>query len=168
MENEKLENLITKEMVIIHRYLMKMGAIKEDAEDIVQDTLCKAIEYIDSIDGRKISSWLFRVSINSYFNLYNRKKKEGINLDDQIISNLHSDGTLESYVINDELKANIQKVLASLKESYKNLLIFKYSMGLSYKEIGCILDLDESKVKTYLYRARNKFKEIWEVLSYER
>ncbi|SNX54836.1 sigma-70 family RNA polymerase sigma factor [Thermoanaerobacterium sp. RBIITD] len=168
MKDERLEDLLLKEMFVIHRYLMKIGASSEDAEDIVQETICKAIEYIDSLDGEKISSWLFKVSINRYYNLYNKKKKEEIGLDDRILSSLHSDGMIEDHVLNEELKANVQKVLGLLKESYRTLLIFKYFIGLSYKEIGNILNLDESKVKTYLYRARIKFKELWEVLDYGR
>ena len=168
MANEKIEDLLIKEMGIINKYLMKMGASKEDAEDIVQDTLCKAIEYADSLQGAKVSSWLFKVAINRYYNLYNKKKREHIGLDDNVISNLYSDGVLESHVLNEELKKNIEKVLGSLKESYKNLIIFKYFMDSSYKEIGDILDLDENQVRTYLYRARNKFKEKWEGLKYDR
>lgn len=168
MASEKIENLLIKEMVIIHKYLMKMGARKEDAEDIVQDTLCKAIEYADSLKGAKVSSWLFKVAINSYYNLYNKQKREQIGLDDNVIANLYTDGVLEGHILSAELKENVEKVLGSLKESYKSLIVFKYFMDLSYKEIGEILDLDENQVKTYLYRARNKFKEQWEGLKYGR
>ncbi|HWQ71000.1 MAG TPA: sigma factor-like helix-turn-helix DNA-binding protein [Desulfitobacteriaceae bacterium] len=37
----------------------------------------------------------------------------------------------------------------------------KYEMELSYKDIGIILGIPEKNVKTYLYRARNKFKSLW-------
>lgn len=54
------------------------------------------------------------------------------------------------------------QALNELKPAYKNLLVLKYFMDVSYKEIGTILEMSEQKVKVYLYRARNKFKEIWE------
>ncbi|ACD51911.1 hypothetical protein FDB55_03060 [Clostridium botulinum] len=60
---------------------------------------------------------------------------------------------------------NILKVLNELKETYKSLLIFKYEMNLSYKEISLFLGMDENMVKTYLYRARNKFKEEWRLFN---
>jgi len=34
-------------------------------------------------------------------------------------------------------------------------------MGLSYKEIAEILDINENTVKTYLFRAREQFKKVW-------
>ncbi len=67
-------------------------------------------------------------------------------------------------LISKEVK-NILKVLNELKETYKSLLIFKYEMNLSYKEISLFLGMDENMVKTYLYRARNKFKEEWRLFN---
>ncbi|MCY6355932.1 RNA polymerase sigma factor [Clostridium sp. ZS2-4] len=163
MENERLEELLMRQIKIVYKYLIKIGVQVEDAEDIIQDTLCKAISYIDAIDEEKISSWLFKVALNKYYNLYKKKKrKKQIYLDDEVIANLVVDNSAEFYIISSELKDTVQKVLNSLKESYKNLLIFKYVINLSYKEIGNILDMKEDKVKVYLYRARNKFKELWE------
>nr|WP_307906179.1 sigma factor-like helix-turn-helix DNA-binding protein [Clostridium botulinum] len=40
-------------------------------------------------------------------------------------------------------------------------MIFKYELDLSYKEMSLLLGISEDVIKTYLYRARNKFKEIW-------
>jgi len=40
-------------------------------------------------------------------------------------------------------------------------LFFKYDMGLSYKEIAELLDINENTVKTYLFRAREQFKKLW-------
>lgn len=160
MKADKLENLFLHEMVIIQKYLMKIGASKEEAEDIGQDTLCKAIEYADVLDEYSISSWLFKVSLNNYYNLYKRKKSK-VYLDDHMISALNSNLLVENTILNTELRKNIETVLASMKESYRSLIIMKYCLGLSYKDIGRILAMDENMVKTYLYRARSKFKDLW-------
>ncbi|MPM48520.1 hypothetical protein SDC9_95245 [bioreactor metagenome] len=60
-----------------------------------------------------------------------------------------------------EKKEEILKCLNSISEVQKNLLVFKYDMGLSYKEIAEILDINENTVKTYLFRAREQFKKVW-------
>lgn len=164
---KKIEQILMNEMVVIYRYLMKMGASKEDAEDLVQDTVCKAIEYLDSLDEEKISSWLFKVTINGYYNLYKRKKVS-VSLDEQAIFFLRSEDKVVKSVLDREQIEQVQQVLGSLKESYRTLIVMKYFMDLSYKEIGRILDFDESKVKTYLFRARNKFRQVWERSTDER
>ena len=50
-------------------------------------------------------------------------------------------------------------------EEYKSILILKYDMELSYKEIALLLGTNEDVIKTYMYRARNKFKEEWRMIN---
>ncbi|WP_240495861.1 sigma factor [Thermoanaerobacterium sp. PSU-2] len=75
MKDERFEDFLIDKMAIIYKYLIKIGASYEDAEDIVQDTICKVVEYVDSINTDDIYPWLFKVSINKYYNLYNRKRR---------------------------------------------------------------------------------------------
>ncbi|AFS78911.1 RNA polymerase factor sigma-70 RpoD [Gottschalkia acidurici 9a] len=169
MKDDSLENLLANEMKIVFKYLIKIGASLEDAEDVVQDTMYKVITNIDSLNADKIISWLFKVSINSYYNIYNQNKKKDIyiDIDDTSLKQLSDNIFTEEEVLNEEFKDYINKALNSLKPSYKNLLILRYFMCLSYKEISLLLGINESTVKTYLYRARNKFREIWEGLKYD-
>ena len=167
MNNISLEKLLTNEMLMIYKYLIKIGASREDAEDLVQDTLYKVVKYSDSLYQDKIFSWLFKVTINNYYNLCKRKKIiQEIKLDENSMLSLLPDDLSEN-IINIETKNNVQKVLMSMKDSYRNLLILKYVLSLSYKEIGHLLGFEEPKVKTYLSRSRNKFKELWEESGYE-
>ncbi|WP_461207364.1 RNA polymerase sigma factor [Clostridium sp. DL1XJH146] len=60
-----------------------------------------------------------------------------------------------------EKNNDIKACLNNLKKEYQTLLIFKYEMDLSYKDISNLLGISENMIKTYLYRARNQFKKIW-------
>ncbi|MGO1369910.1 MAG: RNA polymerase sigma factor [Senegalia sp. (in: firmicutes)] len=163
MNNDILIELYKSKSKMIYRYLIKRGCSKEEAEDIMQDSFVKAIEYIDIVDIQKFHSWLFTVSINNYNNYIKRKNiiKE-INLEDKFFYNIVKDkNNVEETIIQEVDSIKIKEILNNLKEIYKTLLILKYDMDLSYKEIGEILDMKENTVKIYLYRARNKFKKIW-------
>jgi len=164
MENETLEQLLLDEVKIVFKYLIKMGASKEEAEDIVQETLYKALKNIDAIHQDRIRAWLFKVAINSYYNLYSKKKRSSEYIDTLPNRELFAESA-EDQVVSKERNIEIYNALDLLKPSYKNLLVFKYFLDLSYKDIADILEMSESNVKVYLYRARNKFKEIWEGLS---
>lgn len=162
MANETLEDLLIEEAKVVFKYLVKMGASKEDAEDIIQDTLFKTMENIDGIDGSKIRAWLFKVAINHYYNLYNKNKKTSPITSEKLDELVMPEQSPEEQYLTQEKVKGIYQVLNQLKPTYRNLIIFKYFMELSYKEIANIMELNEQKVKVYLYRARNKFKEIWE------
>lgn len=142
-----------------------MGASKEDAEDIVQEAMCKALEYIDAIEADKVRAWLFKVSIHKYYTMYKRSQRVQPTMDETVMENLLADETLEQQVLTNELREEVQHVLNALKESYRNLIVMKYFMDLSYREIGLLLGLDEKTVKTYLFRARAKFKSVWEEIN---
>lgn len=162
MRDGNIEDLLFDEAKLVFKYLLKMGATKEDAEDIVQDTLYRTIKQIDSIHEDKIRAWLFKVAINSYYNLY-RKKKTIVQLTSEEIEILRpSIGSTEDFYLTEETREELMQALNELKPAYKNLLVLKYFLDVSYKEIASILEMSEQNVKIYLYRARNMFKQIWE------
>ncbi|MDW7674698.1 MAG: sigma-70 family RNA polymerase sigma factor [Bacillota bacterium] len=164
MENETLEQLLLDEFKVVFKYLIKMGASKEDAEDIVQETLYKVLKNIDAVHQDRIRAWLFKVAINSYYNLYSKKKRSSEYIGTLSNMELFAE-SVEDQIVSKERNNEIYEALDLLKPSYKNLLVLKYFLNLPYKDIADILEMSESNVKVYLYRARNKFKEIWEGLS---
>lgn len=164
MKNETVEQLLLVEAKVVLKYLLRIGASREDAEDIVQETLYKTLINIDSVNEDKVRAWLFKVAINNYYNLHQKKKKQSNICVDDLQSLKMLTGSPEENLIDEERKKAVQEALDLLKPSYRNLLIFKYFLGLSYKDIATILEINGGQVKVYLYRARNKFKEIWEGL----
>lgn len=141
---------------MIYKYLISIGASKEDSEDIIQETFIKVYENIDVLIDGNIKAWMFKVSINRFYTLY-KKSKVNVSLNEDTLNNIKSE--FEISTIDNNL--DIKTILSKLSESQKNILILKYSMGLSYREIGKLLDIDEGSSKTICYRARNKIKEIW-------
>ncbi|KEH99953.1 RNA polymerase sigma factor [Clostridium botulinum] len=163
MDNELLLDLYKRQAKIIFSYLIKCGCKSEEAEDIVQEGFIKAIEYMGGVSNNNMSSWLFTVCMNNFKNRINRRKnlnKIIVNSYEPFLQDLYDTSALDEVLLL-EKKENIRECLNLLKEEYKSLLIFKYELDLSYKEISLLLGISEDVIKTYLYRARNKFKEIW-------
>ncbi|MBE3089021.1 MAG: RNA polymerase sigma factor [Actinobacteria bacterium] len=161
MGSENLEEVLINEMKVVFKSLIKMGVTKEDTEDIVQDTLYKALKYIDSIDSRTARAWLFRVALNEFYNIY-RKNKRNICIDINDIDILDFlTESAEDTVIGVEKGKDIRDTLEKLQPVYKELLTLKYIIGFSYRDISEFTGYSKDKVKIYLYRARNKFKELW-------
>ncbi|MBK1812699.1 RNA polymerase sigma factor [Clostridium sp. YIM B02505] len=158
-----INEMFEQKMRLIHKYLIKLGCSQDNAEDIVQDTFYKALKYIDGIQADKMSSWLFKVAINKYYDLCRKNNRHiHMSIDEDIFKEtLHDSKLVEDFILDLEQKEEILKVLNSISDIHKNLLVFKYEMGLSYKEIAELLDINENTVKTYLSRAREQFKKVW-------
>jgi len=58
-----------------------------------------------------------------------------------------------------ELKEIINKYINTLPELQKSILLLRDLEGYSYEDIGKMLKLNESQVKVYLFRARQKMKD---------
>lgn len=165
--NSIWEQILLGHAKIVFKYLIKIGATREDAEDITQETIMKTIECLQQIEPEKMRAWMFKVAINRYYSLYN-KNTSMVTLSEVDLERLlpvfeH----VESNILTKEKARELEEVLHVLQPTFQQLLILKYYMELSYKEISEILDVKETQVKTYLQRARKSFKKIWEEKGYE-
>jgi RNA polymerase sigma-70 factor (ECF subfamily) len=163
MKDDILASLYNSQAPLIYRYLLKHGCRREVAEEIVHDSFIRVIEHFNDINLEIASSWIFRVTLNGYRSYLKKAstREELLIEETRFLKNFSIDADIEEVLLNNEKKKEIGDCLNSLKESYKELLILKYEMELSYKDIGAILGISEKNVKTYLYRARNKFKSLW-------
>lgn len=143
----------------IYQKLCSMGANSEDAKEIVQESLYRGFLNIDGINSQSFRSWLYKVSINQYYDLCRKNNRRSIiEFEDYL---LIEENYVENTVINQESKAEYEQVLHKLKPIERKLIKMKYEDEYTYKEISEHLNLKESNVKTYLYRARKKLSVIF-------
>ena len=163
MRKDGLAKLYNKQASIIFGYLLKHGCRREVAEEIVHDSFVKAIEHFDDVEPQKLSSWIFKVALNNYRNYIKKASVRGELLIDEshFLEKFSADENIEDALLAKEKAKEIRSCLNAVKESFRELLILKYEMELSYQEIGSMLGLPEPTVKTYLFRARNEYKQIW-------
>ena len=123
---------------------------EEDSHDIVQDVFERLWKNRKSVEEEKAKAWMFRTGHNALINFAQRKSRmiyDTQNIPDQG----KSDYSFET-------KEIVDKVLATLPCTQKSIVLLRDLEGYSYQEIGEILDLSESQVKVYLFRARKKMK----------
>ncbi|MBD8034325.1 RNA polymerase sigma factor [Solibacillus merdavium] len=157
------ENYLLEEAQIVFKYLLKIGATKEDAEDVTQETIMKTIECLSQIQAKNLRAWLFKVALHRYYTLYN-KNKRSVSLSNDEMQQFQSSLNIEEHLLIDEQNQTLHKALQGLSSTYQQLLIMKYFMDLSYKEMAAILDVSENHIRTYLQRARQALKKKWEDL----
>lgn len=159
MNYDTYEVLLLEKSKAVYHYLRKLGVETKEAEDIVQDTLYKALLFMEDIPLDRLTPWLFRVAINHYRDIYRKTKRlNPIALESAVLIGRKS---LEDVMLTKELQGEVQEILETMNQDYKHILLLKYEYELSYKEIANLLGMKEDTVKTNLYRARNQFKELY-------
>ncbi|WP_245637756.1 sigma factor-like helix-turn-helix DNA-binding protein [Cytobacillus solani] len=81
--------------------------------------------------------------------------------DDRFWNNFTNDHDMESNVLTIEMNKEIALTLNCIQENYKQLLLLKYELELSYKEMALLLGMKEETIRTYLFRARKDFQKKW-------
>ena len=135
----------------IVKFLVKNGSSVEDAQAIAQESIIKLLEIDNIIPPEKLRSWLYKVSLNKFYNLYNRKKRY------QDILDRHFRSTFDVEIVKEDYSI-LYESLAELSDKEVNLLLMKYEQNFSIQEITFILERPAESLKTELYRARKKLK----------
>ncbi|PEC42123.1 RNA polymerase subunit sigma-70 [Priestia megaterium] len=155
LSNEQLKNVMNQ----LYLYLIKQGANQETAKDIVQEAVCKLLIHRESIDTDKYKSWLFKVAINLYYDYCRKhKKSQYVVVEDYLITN---ERLIEEMMIAKENQLLVRRILQKVSPTFKQLLLLKYELDWSYKQIAEYVDMKPEAVKTYLARARKTFKEMY-------
>lgn len=144
----------------LYKYLMKLSGDSHIAEEIVQETFCRALEHI-LIDKRELSAaWFYTVARHQYFDYIKKQKKYKYDVDfDKEID--HSRNDIDVNLIKSDEAVVIKKVLSELKDNYREILELREFKQLSYEEISKITGMNLVQVKVTLYRARSKFRELY-------
>ena len=134
----------------LFRYVIKCLRSSEDANDIVQEAYEKLWTNRKKVPLVKSKSWLFTTAHNMVIN-HTRKRKALLMEDQKCIEPSVNE---HSY----ELRDLITQALESLPDVQRQIILLRDLEGYNYKEIGEILQLNESQVKVYLFRGRQKIR----------
>ncbi|MEG0473035.1 MAG: RNA polymerase sigma factor [Solibacillus sp.] len=156
MAKQNMNEFLQRVGTVLYRYLRKRGLAHEDAEDIVQDTCYKFLLYKDGIQPDKVMSWLYRVATNQFYDLKRKETRHPTTDADEVqltaLTNIP-----EICVLANEKSKDIRNTLETLSVFHQELLVLKYELGLSYKEISALVNMNENTLKTHVSRAKKKF-----------
>jgi len=137
----------------VYRFILKNIAHVEDAQDIVQTAFEKLWVNRNKVEPLKAKSYLFTVAYHQMIDHIRKEKKV------TITPNYEEAGAKATYQKDPELKQVLLAAINELNPTQKSLVLLKDYEGYTYQEIGEIMNLSESQVKVYLYRARIFLKE---------
>ena len=136
---------------------------REDAEDVLQDSLLKAFVHLKSFEGRSsFSSWLTRIAINSA--LMALRKRRGLEIpidhasDDCQIWHAWEPcdqaETPESHLVRREREELLRSAILRLPSMFREVVELRHAQEYSTSEIAQELGISVGAAKSRLLRAR--------------
>lgn len=137
----------------VYRFIRKSLSHEDDARDIVQNAFEILWRNHENVQFDKAKSYLFSTAYHNMIDHIRKHKRTDYveEMDEEARG-----GTTEVQI---DVKETIERALNKLPEVQKNCIVLRDYEGYSYEEIGEVLQLSESQVKVYIFRARQSLKE---------
>lgn len=119
----------------------------QDAEDVCQEVFLRVHRNAATFRGEgKAFTWLYRIATNVCLN-WKRKHRPTVPLEEESARGITRDNVMS---------LEIRDAFAGLSKDDRILLIYRKFYGFSYEEMGKILDLPVTKIKSRLHDAKTR------------
>ena len=136
----------------LRAYGRSLARNPDDADDLVQETLTKAIARAELFHaGTNLRAWLFTIMRNTHYSNWAKRARETTGAQDCVSGEVISQPTQEWTVRGTELMAAVNR----LPEHYRETLVLVVMLGLSYEESSEICHCAIGTVKSRVARARS-------------
>jgi len=153
----------------VYRFALSLTRDPAEADDLVQETLLKALRAFDSFEeGTNCKAWLFKIVRNTWINKLRSGNRE-IGVDD--VAELAQATTLvgwseRSFYRGPEAEAmlrstrdQLEAALQALPPDFRAAVVMADVEGLSYKEIAEVMNTPIGTVMSRLFRGRRLMRE---------
>lgn len=153
------EQLLDKYQKSVYHQALRLLNNPEDAADVTQEVFIKVWRHLPSFRGDSgFATWLYKLTDNAAIDLLRREKKRqgdaALDDDESLMEPIDPSPTPQQAMEKQERQQAVADGLAQLSSEHRQVLVLREINGLSYEEIGAILDLSPGTVKSRIARAR--------------
>ncbi|SMG08184.1 RNA polymerase sigma factor SigY [Paenibacillus aquistagni] len=143
---EALALLLRQHYAMVRGYMLKLTMNPSLTDDLVQDTMLRAMEKLHTYNGKsKFSSWLITIATRLYLDRLKRMKVER--------RWLEQEGRLIRYQVEtNQLEwSEAMEMLQQLPPEQRAAILLKHYYGYAYPEIAAIMQCSEGTVKSRVH-----------------
>ena len=168
-DDEAFAQLMRDNEKRIYNLTLRMTGNPEDAMDLAQEAFLNAWRGLKFFKGDSaFSTWVYRLASNACIDHLRRQKRRQdisapmpVNDEDDSTPDIPDERFQpEQELERQELRRAVAEGLEQLSDEHRQVLVMREINGLSYQEIGGILDLEAGTVKSRIARARNSLRKI--------
>jgi RNA polymerase sigma-70 factor, ECF subfamily len=158
-DREAFRSLVEQYQNVLYGTAYLMTGNRMVAEDQVQEAFLSAWKGIGSFRiGHPLKPWLVRILVNKVLSYHRTNPKTIISIDTDLVADPVGDDLAEEIERRDQL----QRVLQSLSEEQRQVVLLRYFTGLSLAETSAALGRQQGTIKSQAHRALEQLKNLIE------
>ncbi|MBH7538273.1 sigma-70 family RNA polymerase sigma factor [Clostridioides difficile] len=151
LKRTKVEKYIIDNKDSFYRIAYSYTKNEEDALDVVQEAMYKALYSVENIkEVNYIKTWFYKILVRTSIDFIRKNRKYNNMTDIDLIDDT---GEYDKYT-----DLDLRRALEELPIEYKSIIILRFFEDLKIEEVAIILDENVNTVKTRLYTALKKLK----------
>lgn len=120
---------------------------EQDALDIVQESIRKALEHLNTLHGEpQMKSWFYQIVVRTSIDFLRKHKRTSV-VEDQVLETLMTE-QIDTYV-----DLDLQVALHQLPTIYREIIILRFFEDMKIEDIAHVLNININTVKARLYKA---------------
>ncbi len=156
-----VEDLVRQHTGLVYRIAYSALRDHHDAEDAVQETFLRVVRYraqLKRVNDRK--SWLAQIAWRAAVEMSGRRKRRTSEEPAEALANAIGAGpSAEDTLMEEQIDAMLASFIAVLPSDLRDVITLSTVQELNSREIGAVLGIPETTVRTRQMRARQELKE---------
>ncbi len=146
-------------------YICKIIRDPKLQEDALQESfyiISKNYNKFRDLDSGETLSYLYMIVKTTSYKIYNREKNIHTNIEfnDDFLNSASDESDIDNVIAAADLKSALNQAISQLKEDDKNLIIMRYYLDLSVKEIAELISVKENTISQKILRAKRRLAKI--------
>lgn len=143
----------------LRRYARSLTRSSVDADDLVQETLVRALAHISSFQtGTNLRAWLFTIMRNRFYTNIQKTAREPVGSDNCVAATASVPAKQDAHM---ELR-DVERALLNLPHPYRTTFVFVVLREKSYLSAAEHFGCDIGTVKSRINRARRMMRNVLE------
>jgi RNA polymerase sigma-70 factor, ECF subfamily len=153
--------LVGRYQNLVYAMVYRMVGDRSQTDDLAQEVFLKVHRGLPYFRGEaRLSTWIYRIVANVCTQARSRRIRE-VPLDrDDDDGPGREPGVTDAAFGDLELRDRLEKAIAQLPDNYRLLVAAHYLDGVQYDALAEALDIPIGTVKTHLYRAKRRLREL--------
>ncbi len=142
----------------IYRFILFKVSGVEVAQDLSADTFMKAWQYLQKgAEVKSFKAFLYKVARNLIIDQYRSASQATLPL--EAVENVEGPSLEHEIAIKADIE-DLTRMLMSLKDEWREVMILRHVEGMSMKEIARITEKNEGAIRVLLHRAHKALQEL--------